>query len=487
MYLREVFMKSKIGKIVLFLLCLALLLFILGEILKYKSNDGIDQMRAFYTNEDNTIDVLFMGSSHTYSNINTGVLYRDFGIAGFDLGGAEQLLWNNYAWLVEALKTQRPKVVVLEIFSTGVIKDDFQGAWLMENLYGMKPSENYFETVKKSTLDKAFDSYILPFTRYHSRYTEITEEDFEYEEYLKTFKGFEPKWGTQADTELIAPDIGNVTEMIPISEKAERYYRRYIELCAQEDIPLLIICSPYQVTEDAQKIYNYMFSVAEEYGVPYLDFNKMYAELGLDFSVDMCEWSHLNEKGNVKYTAYLGNYLKEHYEIPDRRGDKAYITWQQDADRWTQEWNQYVLRDVKDAGEYIKKLDNPNYTLIITINENNDFSLLSEHVKQALTAIGIDESALRQKAIVVEDDRILFQSDKEEYEWYTSFKKGDIIISGEVAEKDGNTEIKSRVVINGGEYDHTQSPLVISIYDQLLNTRIGTIGLTPEDGYSTIR
>ncbi|MFT3984691.1 MAG: hypothetical protein QM697_12350 [Lachnospiraceae bacterium] len=479
-------MKSKISKIVLFLSCLAILLFILNEILKYKSNDGIDQMRAFYTNADNTIDVLFMGSSHTYSNINTGILYRDFGIAAFDLGGAEQLLWNNYNWLVEALKTQRPQVVVLEIFSTGVIKDDFQGAWLMENLYGMKPSENYYEAVKKSTLDTAFNSYILPFTRHHSRYTEIAEEDFEYEEYLKTFKGFEPKWGVQADQELIAPDIESVSEMTVISEKAERYYRKYIELCAQEGIPLLIICSPYQVTEDAQKIYNYMFSIAEEYDVPCLDFNKMYTELGLNFSTDLCEWSHLNEKGNVKYTAWLGNYLKEHYEIPDRREDKAYITWQQDADRWTQEYNQYVLPGVKDAGEYLKKLDNPYYTLIVTINEHNDFSRMSDSVKQELAGIGIDETALRQEIVVVKKDQILFQSAEEIYEWYTSFKKSDIIVSRELREKGGNTERKSKILINGEEYQHAQSPLGIIIYDHLLNKKIGIIGLTPEDGYSTI-
>lgn len=479
-------MKSKIVKSVLFFLCLGLLLFFLSEILKYKSNDGIDQMRAFYTNEDNTIDVLFMGSSHAYSNINTGILYKDFGIAGFDLGGAEQLLWNNYAWLVEALKTQRPKVVVLDVFSTGVIKDDFQGAWLMENLYGMKLSKNYYESVKKSTLDTAFYSYILPFTRYHSRYKEIAEEDFKYEEYLKTFKGFEPKWGKQTYDELIAPDISKVTETTPISEKAERYFRKYIELCEQEGIPLLLVCSPFQVSEDAQKIYNYMFLIAEEYGVPYLDFNKMYEELGLDFPVDMCEWSHLNEKGNVKYSTYLGNYLKEHYEIPDRRGDKAYITWQQDADRWTQELNRHVFSSLKDSCEYIKMLNNPHYTLIVTINENNDFSLLSKPMKQALTAIGLDDSALGNKVIVLKDGQILFQSDKEEYDWYTSYKKGDIIVSREVEEKDGDTEIKNKVYINCGGYDNTQSPLVIIIYDHILNARISTIGLTPEDGYSTI-
>ena len=478
-------MKRKIGKIVVFLLCLAGILLILNEILKYKSNDGIDQMQALYANEENSIDVLFMGSSHSYSNINTGVLYDEFGIAGFDYGGAEQLLWNNYYWLVEALKTQRPKVIVLELFSTGVIKDDFQGAWMMENIYGMKPSENYYNSVKTSTLDNVFDSYILPFTRYHSKYASLTKDDFQYEEYLKSFKGFEPKWSLTGSTELEAPDISQVTEMTPISEKAERYFRKYIELCEEENIPLVFVCSPYMVTEDAQKIYNYMFSIADEYEIPYLDFNKMYEELNLDFKTDMCEWSHLNERGNVKYTTYLGNYLKEHYDLPDRRGEEAYITWQEDADRWKQELNFYTLPSIKNAVDYIKALDNPNYTIVVNVNDGNDFTRISMDVWNALAEIGIDGYALLEKVFIIRDGEVLFRSSEDEYEWYTSTEKDDIIISRKIIENEDNTEVQSRAYINGAEHDTGGYPLVITVYDNFLNARVGAIGLTPEDGYST--
>ncbi len=475
-------MKSKTLRIVCFIGCLIVLLFGINEILKYKSNDGIDQMQAFYTNEENTIDVLFMGSSHSYSNINTSLLYKDFGIAGFDLGGAEQLLWNNYFWLVEALKTQKPKVIVLEVFSTGVIKDDFQGAWMMENIYGMKPSSNYYESVKQSTMDNAFNSYILPFTRYHSKYTQISKEDFQYNEYLQTFKGFEPKWGNANTEELVKPDISYVTDQTPISEKAERYFRKYIELCQKENIPLVLVCSPYMVTEDAQKIYNYMFSIAEQYSVPYLDFNKMYDELQLDFKTDMCEWSHLNEKGNVKYSTYLGSYLKDNYEIPDRREDEKYSTWQQAADIWTQELNEYTLIGINDAATYLDKLNNSYYTIIVTQNQNNDISKMSDNVKNKLEVLGINISEFKEQTTVIKDKTVLFHSSEEEYEWYTSLKKGDIIVS---REKTGG-EDHLTVQINGSGIMHTGKPIIITVYDNLLNKRIAMVGLTPEDGYSKI-
>ncbi|MBQ8093812.1 MAG: hypothetical protein IJ242_09585, partial [Clostridia bacterium] len=37
--------------------------------------------------------------------------------------------------------------------------------------------------------------------------------------------------------------------------------------------------------------------------------------------------SHLNPDGAYKVTAYLGAWLDEHCDLPDRRQDKAYASW----------------------------------------------------------------------------------------------------------------------------------------------------------------
>ena len=71
---------------------------------------------------------------------------------------------------------------------------------------------------------------------------------------------------------------------------------------------------------------------AAEYGVPFIDYNLMYEELGMDFSADMADDGHLNAPGAAKFTSYFGNYLSEHYDIPDHRGEEAYETWEKDAD-----------------------------------------------------------------------------------------------------------------------------------------------------------
>ena len=44
--------------------------------------------------------------------------------------------------------------------------------------------------------------------------------------------------------------------------------------------------------------------------------------------------SHLNLSGAQKATAYLGAYLKEHYDLPDRRLDSSYAFWKDDIARY---------------------------------------------------------------------------------------------------------------------------------------------------------
>ena len=61
-----------------------------------------------------------------------------------------------------------------------------------------------------------------------------------------------------------------------------------------------------------------------------LDFNtpEMYEELGLDFDKDYYNSKHVNFIGAEKYTCYLTSYLKDHYDLPDHRGEAGYESWE---------------------------------------------------------------------------------------------------------------------------------------------------------------
>ena len=86
-------------------------LFVANKILMLKSEDGIEQMQAYYKQKENTVDALFLGSSKVYCQIDTGIIWDKYGISSFDLGGAEAPSWVCYYYLKEALKTFRSKNV----------------------------------------------------------------------------------------------------------------------------------------------------------------------------------------------------------------------------------------------------------------------------------------------------------------------------------------------------------------------------------------
>lgn len=126
-------------KFIILLITTGIILFLCERVLLLKSEDGIEQIESFYLQKENTVDVIFMGNSHTYCNINTGVLWDEYGIAGFNLGGAEQPYWNTYYYMKEALKTQKPQLIMLEISAVGINPTDYQpDNWLICNTYGMK-------------------------------------------------------------------------------------------------------------------------------------------------------------------------------------------------------------------------------------------------------------------------------------------------------------------------------------------------------------
>ncbi|MEG2769363.1 MAG: hypothetical protein RR902_00930 [Oscillospiraceae bacterium] len=73
---------------------------------------------GFYAEEKNTMDVIYLGSSAAYVNINPIEIWKKQGITGYTLGSSMQRMWISEYYLKETLKRQNPKVVVLEMYST---------------------------------------------------------------------------------------------------------------------------------------------------------------------------------------------------------------------------------------------------------------------------------------------------------------------------------------------------------------------------------
>ncbi len=470
-------------KFIILIMTTVIILFLCERVLLLKSEDGIEQIESFYLQKDDTVDVLFMGNSHTYCNINTGVLWDEYGIAGFNLGGAEQPYWNTYYYLKEAIKTQHPQLIMLEISAVGINPTDYQpNNWLICNTYGMKWNANKIAALKASVYEDYFSRMAVPMNTIHSRYDELTREDFTDPNRSIANKGFDPREGVRA---FDRPDVSGVTERTAISPKAEKYLLKIIELTKAEGIPLVMFTAPYVVSEDSQKIYNYVFDIADANQISYVDFNKSYDEIGLDFAVDMADNLHLNRTGNAKFSKFLGGYLTEQYAIPDRRGIEDYASWDEDALNQRQDNAAYYLRMTGDFGEYLKLMANEQYMSFVFTGYNMNDVEIDAQIVEMMQAAGIGASGIMNgQSILLGGKDIWDYTDLEEFEWAFEDQKSHLVCC---REKNVHGDRFTKVFVGDKRYDIMNEGVSILVYDKQLDRVVDNVNVNTQNQYQMTR
>ena len=319
-------MKRKGTRILVFFLLAGVLLSQLNRVCAFRYEDGIRQMEGFYKQPRGSVDVLVMGSSHAYVDIDPAVLEAEEGIYAYDLCASMQPVWNTYYDLKEALKYQQPKLIVVDIYRLVESFDYVKESKLIKSTFGMRPSKEKMAAIRESlSAEQKKDAwlYFLEFPIYHNRYREITFSDF-LEDYSlpENYRGHVPADHVEA---MERPDVSKVTEQMPMTEKTALYFQKLLDLAKQEEIPVLLILTPYIVQEDDQKVYNTVTELVSAYPeeeVKYINFNEAYDEIGIDFATDFADYDHLNVTGCRKFSSYFGKVLRTFYELPDHRNEE---------------------------------------------------------------------------------------------------------------------------------------------------------------------
>lgn len=332
------------AKVIVFALVLILVLKISTEVLSVKFTDGIAQWDVFYEIEENTLDVLVIGSSHAYVNINPVVMYDKEGIAAFNLCASMQPMWNSYYFIKEALKYQTPELIILEGYGT-CYNDNYTeygentdiAPRVIKNNFGMKWSLTKLQSIITSVPKERRGEFIIELMQTHNRYESLNESDFkEIGKYPegKTWRGQADRMDSEIN-EYPEYSILQETGTNEMTPKTEEYYRKILQLAQDEGIPLCVVLTPYPSIKDTDKrTFNTAKLIAEEYGADFVDFNTayFYEDIGLDFATDYADVVHMNNNGNEKFSTYFADYLISKYSLPDRRGNETYIDWESEVE-----------------------------------------------------------------------------------------------------------------------------------------------------------
>ena len=261
-----------------------------------------------FQEEENTIDVLVLGDSLTYSGISPYHLWAEYGYTSFVCGTPSQMINNTYEMLEAALMKQSPKVVLLE---TNVI---------------------YKATQQRSIIQSLFFQ-AFPILRYHNNWKGLSRDDEGKTIGETRYKGYVLRYAQEKGdaSQHMKPGSG-VNDVAMVNEY---YFEKICNLCKENNIELIIVSVPSIRYWNYQN-HNGVTQLAEEYGVKYWDFN-IDEELDIDWATDTPDkGGHLNLRGAKKLTRRIGQRLSKDIEteLTDHRGDKNF-------DVWNREWEEF--------------------------------------------------------------------------------------------------------------------------------------------------
>ena len=275
-----------------------------------------------YYKETTDHDVVFVGDCEVYENFSPITMWEDYGITSYIRGSAQQLIWQSYYLLEETLKYEKPEAVVFNVLS---MKYDTpqKEAYNRMTLDGMKWSKSKVDDIRASMMeDEEFADYVFPILRYHSRWQELTSDDFKY---LFTRRpvsqsGYYMRIDVKPAQTFPKPKkLANYE----FGENSWKYLEKMRKLCEEKGIQLILVKAPslypawYDEWDEQIKEY------AKTYELPYYNFLELTDEVGIDFTKDTYDGGlHLNLSGAEKMGAYFGKILRDEFQIPDRRNDE---------------------------------------------------------------------------------------------------------------------------------------------------------------------
>lgn len=333
-------LKEKKGLRALVFLIVAVLLFAgLNQIFTIGDTDASRQIfEDFYDQEEDSIDVMYMGTSATNRYYNTTKAFHDEGVAAYNLAVMGMPMMFMPQLMDEVEKTQEPSLYIIELRNVLKSKNEVTDAHIRRVTDSMKLSSNKFEAIRTameytegadgelSNIDDGLLDYYVPIIKYHGR---LTSGDMSLISTQVPVQGYvlSPKTLVQkAQKDAVPSD-----ERADLAPEMAAALEETLDVCDDLGKEVLFVLSPYSVRDGDQAKLNTAKDMVEARGYTVLDFNdpELFEATGIDRATDFYNSKHVNYLGAEKYTDYLTAYIKENYDIPDRRGDETYHLWEE--------------------------------------------------------------------------------------------------------------------------------------------------------------
>lgn len=433
-------------KTIFFIFLFLLFYLYISKIFMHKENwrGDLGAIKSFYKQKKNTLDVVFLGTSHVYTGISNWQLWDEHGITSYNFSNSSQPLQMTYFMLEEVIRVQKPKLIVVDLFGLVLPLNEASVGLNHANLDYMPLSKTKVKAINSLIKDRK-NEFICPMIKYHSRWNNLNKKDFQTLKHIGLGSDLLFETKKNSSFEIIRNDIEDKNinlEYLSILDKM-------IALCQNEKIDLLFTTLPYHAPSKPN---------------------------GIKITHDS---SHLNINGAYKITSFLGKYIKTNYHIYDKRNDSHYINWWKEYELYKHDILKKELNRTKDYHTYINILSQnmDKYLIIISgkdtlvkenIYSNNELQIIKKLNLNKDFSIKFRESYVA----IINQKNILFEKkSKETLKYELKIDNLPISITSSNWEKENFASIK----IDGIEKRTNKRGLGIVVYDKILKDTIDSV------------
>ena len=367
---------------------------------------------------DHTVDVIALGSSHIQYAFNPANFYAETGYYSYVLGSSCQPFSESYYMLKEALKTQHPSVVLLDVFTLlpqsqvcyadGVyyLAMDMMSEPVRTEASGGLPEEMDLETKISYTFDLFMN---------HGNWKRM---DFLHPEtILETAKakdGYSWDMGYVREQPKILQytplEKFSVSETVELSQKEKEWIDKIASLCKTGGIHLLFLKTPYlENQQDANKLAA-IWKYLGEKGLPYIDFIDQAEELEWFMDMNGDTW-HNNTWGAEIVTDHLAETIQKNGWVSNHSDDETMNLLMKTG----MEKSSKDLLDKENINIYRLMTEGAKYPCTILFRyKGNEKSSIAEYENGALNRLGLRHDFLNEK----------------EEDYYAVVKDGELIRDG---------------------------------------------------------
>lgn len=302
----------------------AVVLVLQGTVFFHWDHDT-ERIRGFYNEPADSLDVMVLGASEVYSGFFPAYAYEYSGLTSYIYAYASNPGALYLSQLREILSRQKPQMIVVEVngFTQNAshVNSRTSLRCYVENI---PFSANKLRTIWEHPIEDKL-SCVLPFLKYHGRWTMTRQEMKEQLSHLPSAIT-EPRSlkGAYTISRLndIMPDV-DVSEdysLARIDPVAQDYLIQFLDECRELGVEnLVFVRFPHKITKEDQYEYfcraNQLGEIINSYGYDFLNMERLWDDIGVDPQYDFYDREHLSVFGQMKVTEYLCDILTETYGI----------------------------------------------------------------------------------------------------------------------------------------------------------------------------